>query len=256
MIARSALGVAIVPTADLQANPRVPLTPWGHIEGTIYVGTKPYAGQQTLETASGNGQRDFEFGFFRSQTVKSDANGHFSMPRVQPDEVQVSRLIPWTGKKTDGMGGTISTHTQTVQVKPGETTQVSLGGTGRPITGKIVLDNQGALPIFIGWIVPIPAAAQDKSIHESARASAPRAGPATVGPGAPTSFGFYSTADGSFRVEDVPAGHYRLSLRANAIDAGSRFVETAAQADQDFTVDEMTGGRSDQAQDLGTITAQ
>ena len=58
--------------------------------------------------------------------------------------------------------------------------------------------------------------------------------------------------DGSFRLDDVPPGEYRLSVRVNE---RSRFGETGpfARLVHVFTVPPAPGGRSDQPLDLGVL---
>ena len=69
--------------------------------------------------------------------------------------------------------------------------------------------------------------------------------------------GLKVTEDGSFRVDDVPAGTYRLttwltSLAVFELNAASG--RRIANLEHFFTVPEMPGGRSDEPFDLGTVT--
>ncbi len=65
--------------------------------------------------------------------------------------------------------------------------------------------------------------------------------------------------DGSFRIDDVAAGAYQLSLAINRRpsdpDQGPLGAETIATARREVTVPAMPGGRSDEPLDLGTIRA-
>ncbi len=55
--------------------------------------------------------------------------------------------------------------------------------------------------------------------------------------------------DGKFRIDDVPAGNYSLSVRFQRDDAGHLF-------NQRFAVPPTKEGVSDQPVDLGTLTLQ
>jgi hypothetical protein len=60
--------------------------------------------------------------------------------------------------------------------------------------------------------------------------------------------------DGHFRLEDVPAGSYSLSVRYSSAErSGSGYLENIGQAAMPVTVAAMEGGRSEQALDVGEI---
>ena len=63
-------------------------------------------------------------------------------------------------------------------------------------------------------------------------------------------------ADGSFCAEDIPAGRYTLHITINGSVAtrGNPYDKAIGYYRHEFTVPEMTGGRSDKPLDLGTHT--
>jgi hypothetical protein len=66
---------------------------------------------------------------------------------------------------------------------------------------------------------------------------------------------FWVEPDGTFRIDDVAAGHYRLSLALYQDDGGpTRFTDRVAEATRAVNLDAPAGGRSDEPLDLGTIT--
>ena len=83
----------------------------------------------------------------------------------------------------------------------GETVHIDLGGTGRPVVGK--LQPPAGFTGKVRWNFALVTA----SPTQPERADGP-----------------YLTAtvdrDGKFRIDDVPAGHYSLSVRFDRDDAG------------------------------------
>jgi hypothetical protein len=59
-------------------------------------------------------------------------------------------------------------------------------------------------------------------------------------------FSFAVRPDGSFRVDDVPAGDYQLSINLRQTAGPSSVMRGIAMGYADFTVPEMSGGRSDE----------
>jgi hypothetical protein len=154
----------------------------------------------------------------------ADAAGNFVIEHVVPGHSQISRMndqIGWVGF-------------QPIEIKAGETTQVQVGGTGRPLIGKVT-PMKGEYNFRRG------------TVFEERRNVKP-------GDPQPLQLSFDIRPDGSFRVEDVPAGKYQLNMQLGVIEPNSYFVEDAANTYTQVTVDEMPGGRSDDPQDLGTLT--
>jgi hypothetical protein len=59
--------------------------------------------------------------------------------------------------------------------------------------------------------------------------------------------------DGMFRVNDVPAGRYRLHVRAETPKPGGKGTRLAAVAEVDVKVPDMPEGRSDEPLDIGEL---
>jgi hypothetical protein len=117
--------------AEVRSSGTLMLQAWGRIEGTLKIGGQPGAGKDLLFnlTIPGIGT---DFNGFKSTT---DDQGQFTMEKVPPGEGAIVRLI-----KTSPSSWTHSDSTA-VMVKPGETTQVTLGDNGAVITGRIRFEN-------------------------------------------------------------------------------------------------------------------
>ena len=138
----------------------------------------------------------------------------------------VSRTV--VTKLSGGAFQHMSCWPELVEVKPGQTVQVTIGGKGRPVTGRIVLDGTPETPI-------------DWTRNE------------------PVEIGWFAAAnidkDGRFRIEDIPSGRRRLDVRVNAPSHGAG-GPVIARVQRDFTMPEMPGGRSNEPLDMGTITVK
>lgn len=155
-------------------------------------------------------------------------------------------------------------YPRTVTVKPDKTTWVDLGGTGRPVVGRFILPTgikAGAIfpyynqtlerirpeppyPAILsvkereGWLAEWLATAQGEAYASSEQV-----------------FDTNVRPDGSFRIEDVPAGKYRLHAEVHEPGNGvpGYYGPELASINTEIAVPEIPGGRSDMPLDLGTI---
>src|SRR5262249_23656895 len=119
-----------------------------------------------------------------------------------------------------------------VVIEPGRTTRVRVGGRGRAVIGRLVLDSEPETPI--DWT----------------------RNPSVVIHGALGQPQFISNLDkdGRFRIDDLPPGKYRL--QAGPPDLPARGVEPRiGWMESDLDVPEAPAGRPDQPLDLGSIAA-
>jgi hypothetical protein len=196
------------------------LQPWGRIEGVIKVGSQPGANLE-LSAQATPGYPDGLAFYYRA---KSDAAGRFVFEKVPTGQVDVSRsmLTPFS---RDGTGLTASTQLRTVAVAAGQTTQVSLGGAGVQVRGRLVLQT------------PRPDAAIEQAA-QNLRPANQVPDPTAV----PRGYGFFCQPDGTFVIEDVPPGEYVLELRVNAVkdrnNPDSAFGFPIAKLDTPITIPE------------------
>ena len=152
---------------------RLTLRPWGRVAGSLMVGRQAGRGQQA--GLSRVGLRMFP------QTVTADGSGAFVFARVPPGEYMLSRVVD--GSFFSG---------QSIRVQSGETIHATLGGTGRKVIGRFTWPGgEGS----IDW------KSQTCETRFFSKALPP-----------PGSLPVSLQTDGSFSVEDVPAGIYRLTL--------------------------------------------
>jgi RNA polymerase sigma factor (sigma-70 family) len=240
-----------------------PLTirPWGRIEGTVMIGARPADGVQVRLSETDNRWAPNEaMPITQAQQRNTDARGRYAFERVIPARLSVSRIF--TLERSSFHVGTGCART--VTVKPNRTTFVDLGGTGRPLVGRFALPagiKAGAIFPYndqtLEWIrpePPYPANLGGKEREEwLTEWLATDEGKAYSD--AQFVFDTNVRPDGRFRIEDVPAGKYRLHAELHEPGNGvpGTYGPELASIDTEIIVPEIPGDRSDVPLDLGTI---
>lgn len=216
-------GCAEVTEDDLAASPDVTLQPWGRVEGKVLIGSKPGADEEIRVIFV----RPYDQGAPRVQfdcSSVADKEGRFGFDRVPAGDARVCRMV-----------GRMFSHGVPVEVKAGETTNVTIGGVGRPVIGKVAIAD--AVKDRIDW----------QNLDCLVRSQSAK--------GFRQTLGMTVAPDGTFRIDDVPAGDYSLSFTAYAPAATPRSLrgERLGALNHSFSVPEMPGGRSDEPLDLGVL---
>ena len=240
-------GYAEASLQDLTASPTIVLQPWGRVEGTLRIGGEPGIGQK-IELSNWY----WRFGtnpclqlHMESQT---DANGRFVFEGVPPGEREIWHSINLRPDKTgpsfsDGVviktgSGTAMmmrpwagpSQNMLVQVQPGQTTEVTLGGTGRTVVGRVHANdpsqpiNWQMYPYTISSKVSRPDAPQRKDFASDAEYATAEDGwiageqkfwLSEAGSEAQRNSRRYLVVfatDGSFRIDDVSPGTYWFNI--------------------------------------------
>jgi thiol-disulfide isomerase/thioredoxin len=239
-------GVAIQTAEQFARSPDLRLLRWGRVVGTVRIGARPDAGRPlSLPAGWGDGQLSVD----ANSESRADAHGRFAFDRVLPGTIAVGRTGPWPGAMTSDLAW--------VDVKPGETAEAVIGGIGRPAVGRLSFPDGTPPPRFTGGrailsrvVPPIPFppdhatwSATRKAEWRATWARTPKGSLAMrsqnrhIGAVAP---------DGTFRIEDVPAGLYQLivmleqRLAEAPPDAAPRVV---AMVRREVEVPPIPGGR-------------
>lgn len=250
-------GYARVESDRLSEDPDVTIQEWGRVEGVLRIGSRPGIGEQIhlgvgRADVSEAGQVHFSY------EATTDDEGHFVIEHVPAGPAQVSRSIRLNDRSTT------YNHAEPVQIRPGETARVTIGGTGRPVVGRVVAPDglPGPIDFAIGFnrIGSTPPTANPgveqvgDVLAGIVRALSSRIGPSSQPP-ASRSFAVNVEPDGSFRVDDIPAGSYRLSIQVHEPLPGDQpgFGELLGTASLNFDVPAMSEGRPDEPMDVGTV---
>lgn len=288
-------GFAQVTIPELQLNSKVTLQPWGKVNGRLMIGSRPGTNESIH---LGLAWLPFEYhprdfaplSLFLETT--SDADGNFSFERVPPVNIQVY----YSPNVRNGRTGVIPvSQPVSFALKPGEVKTIALGGKGRPVIGRLDVSNYDGtidwradvqtleliLPpeeqdpdlsaILRYWGAKLQAAGSDEE-KKAVMAERQKAIDASQA----KRRAFYATdegkeyqfrhrsyvlnfaQDGSFRVEDVPGGKYRLHVELHEGDEGPMRMSSPAIAslDKEFDVPDSPSGRSEEPFDLGKIELQ
>ena len=252
-------GFAQVPVAQAK-RATIVLQPWGAIEGVVLTAGQPAAGQRVfLQAWLPESDADL-WPVSLDTTVMSDAQGRFRFDHVPPGPVALSRYYKFS-PGTAGITG-IGPR-QRVDVPAGGVVEVTLATTGRTLVGRFELSQPIALH---QWrddlqkleevrpdlpLVKLSAPNQTPDFVEELRAHSRREAQIRK---------FFPDIqpDGSFRMDDVPAGTYTLQLRVSVPptdtdDENERFFRREL-GKREVPVVVPPGDFNDPPLDLGTIT--
>jgi RNA polymerase sigma factor (sigma-70 family) len=205
----------------------IELRPWGRIEGMLYVGHTPASNQQVV--ASSGFQTGETIPFY--YTTRTDAAGRFVFNKVPPGLAALGRYMV-TPFSQNGSGFTATSQQKELPIVSGQTTSVTLGGTGVPVKGRLLMDSPRTDVAF-----ELPAQ-HLRPAHLKPDPVKPMIG-----------HGFFCRPDGTFVVEDIPPGSYVLQLQLRAIkdrnnpeaslsgfQVGERKIEVTIPADNSAEV--------------------
>jgi hypothetical protein len=265
-------GFAYLKSSDGAIPETLKLTPWARVEGVFKIGSQPVSGV-TLNIST-NAIQSYDQGapnIFTTHETTTGADGSFVFERVMPGKGRIGRRILLM--VDDGATEVTSSKMVPVELRAGETTRIELGGDGRPVIGKLappaghgekVLWNFAIIhaSIRLPELKSPPAPADTKNDPERYRAwwnewQATDEGKAwqmaaeenrRLRETSP-SFSSSIAPDGSFRIDDMPAGEYRLSVRFNQHPAGQLM-------NYGFSVPVAEDGEPTKPVDLGVLTLE
>ena len=127
-------GYVEVSDEGLKANPEVIFKPWGKVEGELRVGKAPGAAGEKIILSilldpSEKGKPEVHFLY----NTDTNSEGKFVFDHVKTGDA----LVSW--KMNVGLDSDAISYGESIEVKAGETTHATLGGYGRPVTGRIIV---------------------------------------------------------------------------------------------------------------------
>jgi peroxiredoxin len=160
---------------------RITLAPWATIKGGAIAGGKPLAGQQIGLLRAASGPAGAKASLIREEfTTTSGPNGEFVFSNVPPGKISVCEIV------NHEYFPRLSMH-----VNAGEVADAHYGGEGRAIAGKFSVHGYDGT---VDWT-------NGQTLQLLSTGGADGA-----------SFGATMTPGGAFKIDDVPAGEYRLQI--------------------------------------------
>jgi RNA polymerase sigma factor (sigma-70 family) len=258
LVATDDSGFAEIPSDAAHFPVNMTLQAWGRVEGTLFIGSKPGAGQAiTIQP-----DKPLPFGRhpsvqYHNDKVLTDDNGHFVIEHVHPGDIVIE-----------------PSYTP-LAIKSGETTSVTLGGMGRPVSGQILLPSgatnklnsanlMGSLELKQSGETEesiLRVAAEEKLASKAAQDRVSHWSESDAGKAYRQARRIYRIAvspDGSFRANEVPAGTYNFYVQyfeQRILDSQGHHTMFAcvAMLETEVIVPEIPGGHMDDLLDLGEL---
>ncbi len=221
-------GFLQISSDELAASSELTLKAWSKIDGKLLIGKEPGKNKEILLMYD-SGSEQNGINYYSNYDTVTDENGEFVFERIIPGKARVCRKVGLTEHSYT------YSHCKHVEIIPGETLEVTIGGTGCSVKGKI------NIPGYVKDKVDI----QQFSAHLNISS-----------PNNPyTQMSFNVESDGTFSIDDVPEGFYTLTANAYGPPQDSRIPigDRIGIITHAFKISEMPGGRSDEPLDLGVL---
>jgi hypothetical protein len=236
---------------------KIALTAWARVEGTFRVGSQAVADVPiSLNTVGIRVNAKDEPRIFTNYLTSTGAGGRFVFDRALPGTGDIGRNF--LNRADGGREGVISSYRVPVTLVAGQTAKVEIGGSGRPIVGKLVpplgrkervLWNYATIGVHSDLPPLAPPMPPGLNTTEQRERWLTTTEAGKIWQAASNDYeklrsqtrNLYFTAsvaaDGSFRIDDVPAGDYAMTVGWDAPRTGDPLHYR-------FTVPPIDGGRT------------
>jgi protocatechuate 3,4-dioxygenase beta subunit len=206
VVAAGEPGFGQAPVGEVRNSGILRLQAWGRIEGTLKSGGQPAAGKDVLFSLSQSGIMT-DFNGYKATT---DDQGQFTMENVPPGDGSIVRLI-----RTSPNSWSHSDSTP-VTVQPGQTTQVTIGGNGAMLVGRIRFDNPPTNAAALNFEGNLSGQMPPQPVFNSSEeARAFHSSPEWIAlVKTRKNYSLEMKPDGSFIVDNVAPGTYSLNVFA------------------------------------------
>jgi beta-lactamase regulating signal transducer with metallopeptidase domain len=217
-------------TPEWELTRIIHLEPWARVEGTFRVGQTPTANVPiTINVNNILSYANDAPKIFTQHEVITGPGGRFIFDRVFAGTGRIGRQLTLT--EAEGATEVTSVYMKPATFFAGKTIQIDLGGTGRPVVGK--LRPPAGFSEKVRWNFALVSVGYDVVGFK------------------PESLYFTASVDhdGTFRIDDVPPGDYSLSARLERDQPGRL-------RNHRFTVSPGNGDLPAQPVDLGVLTLE
>lgn len=271
-------GFAEVSATNVAATGRVVLKPWGRVKGMVRLSHPPTQGfTVSLQNANwryGDEGRSSS-PLYLNLKAELDASGAFVIDRVPPGERR--GVIQF--KVNDRENGRIATsHGTPVTVVPNETAEVTIGGEGRPVFGRVTvvggdpedvdwfrdtqsLQMQVNLPPNVASLMFTPNMTEEEQRKAQKEYNDRLNAFWKTAPGqalARTQRDYVPLfqSNGTFRVGNVRPGNYYLNISVTNPDRPDNYYEHIGSANKQVTIPPAPLDKPNEPFDLGEVPLQ
>jgi beta-lactamase regulating signal transducer with metallopeptidase domain/protocatechuate 3,4-dioxygenase beta subunit len=249
-------GFAYLKSDEQELPGKISLTAWARVEGTFRVASKPVANVPiTINTRIIHSYGNDVPSIFTHHDVTTGADGRFVFERVFPGKARIGRRIMLTVE--NGATDVTSSAMVHAEFPAGKTTSIDLGGSGRPVIGKLagpaghkekVLWNFALVDVQLNLPGPPPPDGIENNPERRKAWQAARQAYEELRTESPA-FSASVARDGSFRIDDMPPGDYVLMVHFSQHRAGHL-------SNHRFSVPPTDARQAGQPLDLGTLALE
>jgi len=216
---------------------------FGRVEGRVFIGHKVGAGETIWLHPYEVDVNDGSVELGKGLKAIADSNGHFVFEKVPQGWADVGRLIQTSAPPLPRKSYSHSysnTSRRQIEVIADETVNIAIGGEGRPVIGRFALPANYDKTIDLSY--GIRSLTSDWDRRDINRLFSPEF----------RHFAFAIDHDGTFRIEDVPAGKYQLYVSIENLPINEELRDIAGYSGV-VEIPETIGGRTEEPFDLGTF---
>jgi len=203
-------GIGSVLIAGTDRAVSIHLQPWGRIEGVLRLKTQPISGRElildSMQQPDSGQTVSLVTGVY---TTRTDDEGNFAFDQVPPGRFHLYLSGEAIGRS--------ASHVTLLEIQPGATAVVQIGGTGSIVSGRLALSgpeqatdwSKRLVYAVVRTRIPYPPGLSLSARPEWLRQyEQTEEGRARIGDW--SQFALDAQSDGSFTVEDVPPGDYEV----------------------------------------------
>jgi hypothetical protein len=221
----------------LAASPKVQLQSWGRIEGTLLSGGKA-AANGVIRFNLGNGDWNTVRADFTAYQTQSDAEGGFVFAQVPPGRHKLMRTTPQ--RETGGVTSWHDGEKIDIEVRPGETTTITLGGNSYSVTAQIRwptgLKREANYRLFASIHTPMPHLPAGIEGNQEAMAKWAQSPEFQALARSAKDFPAAVAANDTLTASEVTAGQYVLSVMVIAETTEPRGITQVATGEVAVTI--------------------
>jgi RNA polymerase sigma factor (sigma-70 family) len=248
VVVRAAAGYAASVIADTTKSMSITIQPWARLEGVVRRGSKPVPRARVQVAQYGDEVEWNRWHIVKQQELTCDDNGHFVMDRVVAGHQVIGRIMPRSP---------MPLRSYSMDLPAGKTTFLNIGGDGRTIVGHLPRAAQAfssrngtmqqAQPKMLQ---PADWDKLDESERQKLQQQFWNSPEFKAWQQNAVIAQFDIGKDGTFRVEDVPAGNCEVNVQ---VGDGQYYIETAGWGSTPVTVPPASSAQIDVPLDIGEV---